>query len=282
MNILPKRWDLGDNTCDAYRREQALSSALHWHSHYLMILITGGSGVQSLNGTDYEFERGQLFVLSPVDFHKNTTDERGFDYYGVKFHYDFSSDRLRGVFENIRFPLYAKLGEKDMRSAESIMKILTEECVRSETGTGELCRGLVEALLVMAVRNRQKKAESDDNPLSDTDADFRLVEAVKYIETHFREDISVEKVGNYVGYSSHYFSCLFKKRIGVSCGEYIQSCRLEFAKKLLKIGELSITEVSYESGFGSPSYFASVFKKTYNCTPLEYTLANSTLEISNR
>ncbi|MBE6695651.1 MAG: helix-turn-helix domain-containing protein [Ruminococcaceae bacterium] len=279
MNILPKRWDLNENSCDAYIRQHAPSSALHWHSHYLLILITGGNGVQSLNGKDYEFEKGQLFLLSPVDFHKNTTDERGFDYYGVKFHYDFSSDRLHSVFENIPFPLCARLENADFKRAEDFMKTLTEECKSSEEGACELCKCLVESLLIMAARNRQRGEENAENPLLDADTDLRLVEAVKYIETHFREDISVESVGKYVGYSSHYFSCLFKKRIGISCGAYIQTCRLEFAKKLLKIGELSVTEVSYESGFGSPSYFASVFKRTYNCTPQEFALANSTLEI---
>ena len=278
MNILPKRWDLNENSCDAYRRDGAPSSALHWHSHYLLILITGGNGIQSLNGKDYEFERGQLFVLSPVDFHKNTTDENGFDYYGVKFHYDFSSDRLHGVFESITFPLYARLAGEDLLQAESFMKMLINECKSTATGAKELCHSLLEALLVIGARNRQKN-ENTVNPLLDAETDLRLVEAVKYIETHFREDISVESVGAYVGYSSHYFSCLFKKRIGVSCSTYIQNCRLEFARKLLKIGELSVTEVSYESGFGSPSYFASVFKRTYNCTPLEFALANNTLEI---
>ncbi|WP_311330730.1 AraC family transcriptional regulator, partial [Capnocytophaga sputigena] len=46
--------------------------------------------------------------------------------------------------------------------------------------------------------------------------------------------------------------------------------RVKYAKQLLNSKAKSISEVAYEVGFSSPSYFAKCFKDFYNESPTEY------------
>ncbi|MFC0521267.1 helix-turn-helix domain-containing protein [Mesonia maritima] len=52
--------------------------------------------------------------------------------------------------------------------------------------------------------------------------------------------------------------------------EYIKSKRLELALKLLDEGEKNISEIVYEIGLSSRSYFSKIFKEKYKIAPSTY------------
>ena len=67
--------------CDAGKVTGRSSSVLHGHQYFIMTLVIRGCGVQSINGKDIPFCPGDLFLLSPADFHYNTLAEgETFDY----------------------------------------------------------------------------------------------------------------------------------------------------------------------------------------------------------
>jgi len=61
-----------------------------------------------------------------------------------------------------------------------------------------------------------------------------------------------------------------KALTGFSTTELIRKERLKLAQKLLLKSELSISEIAYQVGFNTPSYFIKCFKETFNSTPSEY------------
>ena len=68
-------------------------------------------------------------------------------------------------------------------------------------------------------------------------------------------------------------SQLYRKTIaltGISCNVLLKDFRLERAKELLKKNGYSISQVTFESGFTSPSYFTKCFKKKYGLLPMQY------------
>lgn len=52
--------------------------------------------------------------------------------------------------------------------------------------------------------------------------------------------------------------------------EYLQQIRIDKAKHLLLTGDLPITQIAYEVGFGSLSYFNRVFRKLTLLTPSQF------------
>ncbi|WCO02806.1 hybrid sensor histidine kinase/response regulator transcription factor [Psychroserpens ponticola] len=59
---------------------------------------------------------------------------------------------------------------------------------------------------------------------------------------------------------------------GLTTTQLIRNERLKIAITLLKQSELTISEIAYQIGFNTPSYFIKNFKDVYKCTPLEYAL----------
>ncbi|WP_298898958.1 two-component regulator propeller domain-containing protein [uncultured Psychroserpens sp.] len=61
-----------------------------------------------------------------------------------------------------------------------------------------------------------------------------------------------------------------KAIVNMSTSEFIRAQRLKLSIDLLKKSDATISEIAYQIGFNTPSYFIKCFKDTYNCTPNEY------------
>ena len=57
---------------------------------------------------------------------------------------------------------------------------------------------------------------------------------------------------------------------GLSCNILLKEFRLEKAKELMKKHRYTISQITFDSGFTSPSYFTKCFKKKYGLLPMEY------------
>lgn len=91
----------------------------------------------------------------------------------------------------------------------------------------------------------------------------------EYIQNHFNEKITVEQIADIIHCSSSYINHNFKKLTGMSFSDYVNSFRLNYAKKLLSRGG-SIKDACFESGFNDCAYFSKMFREKYNTTPSEY------------
>lgn len=86
-------------------------------------------------------------------------------------------------------------------------------------------------------------------------------QALRYIEEHYAEDISLDAVAEQIGISPFYLSRLFRAERGESFVEYLTAVRMKTAVRLAKETRLSIREIATRTGYGSPTYFCRVFKK---------------------
>lgn len=93
--------------------------------------------------------------------------------------------------------------------------------------------------------------------------------AVRYIEEHFTEKISISQLSGLCGCSESYFFSLFKEIIGVSPITYKNHIAIQQAIRYLGETDLSIEEISCLTGFSSPNYFRRVFIDTVGKTPKE-------------
>ncbi len=93
---------------------------------------------------------------------------------------------------------------------------------------------------------------------------------LKYIQQHYKEDIYLDYIAEHFDTSSSYLSRLIKKETSQTFIEYINSLRIEEAKKLLKNTEKSITEIYESIGFTNRSTFIRVFKTIVGSTPSDY------------
>ena len=94
--------------------------------------------------------------------------------------------------------------------------------------------------------------------------------ALSYIGDHYQQDLALEDVAAFAGFSKYYFSRLFKQFCGMSFPEYLTQKRLKVAATLLSTTVKPIHEIAAESGFGSVATFNRVFRRSKSCTPTQY------------
>lgn len=106
--------------------------------------------------------------------------------------------------------------------------------------------------------------------IGDLQANQIVAGAIQIVKQHFQEDITLVNVAEELNVSLFYLSKLFRKHTGTNFTEYLTQLRVDYAKKLLAAGEMSVKEVAYAAGFNSQSYFSKIFKKYTGVAPSEY------------
>lgn len=97
-----------------------------------------------------------------------------------------------------------------------------------------------------------------------------IMNAMAYIEKHYAEDITLDKVAEAVYVSSPYLSKLFREKTDATLTEHINKVRIEKAKELLLNPYKSISDIAEESGYKSESHFFQKFKQLTGMTPSQF------------
>jgi signal transduction histidine kinase/ligand-binding sensor domain-containing protein/DNA-binding response OmpR family regulator len=105
-----------------------------------------------------------------------------------------------------------------------------------------------------------------------TSMDEKLVKsATDYVESHLADgEMSVEDLSAALNMSRVH---LYKKILsltGHTPSEFIRIIRLRHAEQLLRMSQLSVSEISYLVGFNNPRYFSKYFKEMYGVMPSAY------------
>ena len=93
--------------------------------------------------------------------------------------------------------------------------------------------------------------------------------AITYLLEHYREQITLNDIAKMCYVTPEHFCRCFKLQTGFTFKEYIISLRLDYASRLVKYSEESITGICFECGFSSPSYFTKLFYKRFGKTPAQ-------------
>lgn len=94
--------------------------------------------------------------------------------------------------------------------------------------------------------------------------------AIRCMEAHITENISLDTIAEEVGLSKYYFNRLFSRHIGMTPHRYFLNMRVQHAKKLLMTTHDSVEQVAEKCGFDSASNFIRLFKQRTGMTPTAY------------
>ena len=99
----------------------------------------------------------------------------------------------------------------------------------------------------------------------------RPIEAgYEYIRAHFREEVSVAFLARRAGYSTAQFIERFRRAYGATPKKYITLLRLNRARLLLSVSELSACEIAAHCGYEDTYHFYKLFRRRFGETPTGY------------
>ncbi|MEG0178545.1 MAG: response regulator [Oscillospiraceae bacterium] len=96
-----------------------------------------------------------------------------------------------------------------------------------------------------------------------------------YLQEHYMEDITLQKLSDLFFLHPTYLSRLFKEKSGENFIDYLTGIRFEKAKRLLCTTTLKVSDIGQAVGYESPKYFSKIFKELSRITPKDYREANA-------
>lgn len=100
--------------------------------------------------------------------------------------------------------------------------------------------------------------------------DELVTKAVEKIRVNLSKSFNIEQLAESLNVSYRTLIRRFQNALGMTINTYIQNQRIESAKKLIELTQLSLDDIVYKVGYNDVSAFRKLFKKTTNMTPKLY------------
>ena len=91
--------------------------------------------------------------------------------------------------------------------------------------------------------------------------------AIRYMEDHLREELTIRDIAQQVALSPFYFQKGFAMLCGMTVGDYIRQRRLSVAGLEILTTDRKIIDIALEAGYDSPDSFTRAFARFHGVTP---------------
>lgn len=142
------------------------------------------------------------------------------------------------------------------------------ELFQSLEANCQQCKTLKELQQCLCSFQAKQMQLSLDRLKNDASRPIRI--AKDYIQKNYATSITLEEVCQAVGFSTSYFSTMFKRETGEGFSKYLTRVRIEQAKTLLQDTSLPVTEICHQVGYSDVKHFKHTFKKITNLNPGQY------------
>lgn len=247
----------------AYYSKSLGAKRPHFHDCHQVILITGGSAEFTINGRVSPAGAGDAVILSRFENHsvKILSDS----YLRYILHVDpddgshdgsicqFLANRPAG-FENI-----IKVGDDTPRLARLFERIIAED--GGERLASQMRQLLINELIIEIYRHTPPHIGFE------LYEDREIYELQLRLERDYDKSHTLSSLAKQYSMSVSSLAHKFKKVTGSSVMDYLLSCRMAQAKRLLVSTALSVDEVVSRCGFSDSSNFCRSFKAQTGLTP---------------
>ncbi|MDH6252927.1 AraC-like DNA-binding protein [Chryseobacterium sp. H1D6B] len=253
----------------------SLKNCFFWHYHpeIELVYVEALNGIRHVGKDISGFTDNELLLIGSNVPHLN------FDY-GIQtecrqlvlqFKENFLQDIILPIpeFENIRLLLersYLGLsfsGETKKQVVEKLHNIKDKDSFSSLIG-------LIEILQILAGSKEVKELNNEDTRIKWFLNDkIRMGTIYNYIHENYNRKPNVNEIAMIVSLSTPAFCRYFKKQTNMTFTDFVNNYRINQSKIFL-LKNSSVTEVCFQAGFESLSYFNKLFKKHLGETPSEF------------
>ncbi|HEY5562477.1 MAG TPA: AraC family transcriptional regulator [Clostridiaceae bacterium] len=217
--------------------------------YYLLHYIISGRGKYVCNDKTYQVNKGQIFVIRPLEITFYEADnEEPWHYLWIGFESSINLSDILGF---------------DILTAPECEHIFKDIGMCDNFGASKelyLCGKIFELFSHLKTKNY------DNN----NRVKGYVLKAKNYIESNYVNQISVEMIAKYLNLDRSYFSNLFKTNIGKSPQKYIVDYRLEKAAELISIRSFTPSQAALSCGYNDIFNFSKMFKRKFGVSPKNF------------
>ncbi len=257
--------------------QKQLDSRMHSHKYTELVMVTSGNASHILNNKNIEIKRGDIFIIKKGISHQYIKCSKDFTLINICYdakkmliwHLDLTDidnyrEILYGEFTlNNSYP-FISLGDDEFNELVDIAQKLYRESIGfaicKKFSMFHLFMCFISQLLKIYFKNFPQHIKKFN--------DMSII--ITYINTHYREEISIQQLCKIANMSRANFMHKFNLMTGTSPIQYQIQLKINEALNLLHITDKSISEIAYEVGFQDANYFSRQCKKYCGYSPLKY------------
>jgi AraC-like DNA-binding protein/mannose-6-phosphate isomerase-like protein (cupin superfamily) len=252
----------------------------HFHPEFEILYITEGSGTRFVADSIEDFKSSDLVLVGSSlphfwrseEKYLNSNGKLSVKYYVIQFPNNFLQTEIQN------YPEYHLIGDLLGRAARGVcFKREFAESVGKKLAKVVKASGFeriiyLQELLQEMAKTAEYRLLAGELYHHDTlnFTNFRLTKVMQFLNTNYQHKIELEKVAEIANLHPAAFCRFFKEKSGKSLSEYLNDRRIGYACRLITEGRMSVSQISYESGFINLSNFNRTFKKHTGFTPTSY------------
>ena len=253
----------------------------HWHEELELILVSEGSSIIAIENQRYIVNEGDGFFINSGILHGCWDyDNSSCRFHSIVFHPRLVGGEKDSIFwTQYIIPLLENTALKHLFLNHTIswqQEILEcienawQACTKETTGYEFQTRNQLSWLTFLLFSHMEEnKADLSSHAKRTSN---RMKQMLQYISGHYAENVTIEDLSKCASISESECLRCFKNTIGTTPIQYLKSYRIKKAAEFLTNTDARIIDIGLMCGFQDMSYFAKVFRQTYNCTPSEYRL----------
>lgn len=246
----------------------------HFHPELELVFVHGGSGKRHIGKNVSYFNDGDLVLMGANLPHYGFTDRLTGNRSEtvVQFKEDFLGQGFFDIPEMNNVKRLMELSKKGLVFYGSTKDEIGERIEKLAWADHyDRLIGLLGILKDLSYSREYEVLNADGVALAvDTKENERMNQVYNYIRDHFKEHISLDQIAEEAHMTVPAFCRYFKKVSRKTFTKFVNEYRIVHASKLLAETSMSVTEVSFESGFNNFSHFNKRFKEFTGKSPSEY------------
>lgn len=263
-----------DNTVDM--QEHRL--LLHWHQYIEFIYVLEGEGILTIDLKEYKAGKGDLIAVSPSSLHGGTGEEANplickVILADIEMLMGSLKDKIAKLYllplleQKIKIVPFMEQGTRLYQEMKFLFEKILDKWEEQNEGVELYIKGYLIQMLAALFETKQYQEVSGRSGIKEIQ---QIKKLIQFIEEHYSEPLSVDRLAQYAGYNRYYFMHFFKMHTGYTVTQYLNLKRTGYAAHMLEEQDWSVSEISERTGYQDVSYFIRVFAKRYGVSPLTY------------
>jgi AraC-like DNA-binding protein len=252
-----------------YREDSPYSCFMHFHEVHELIVFDQIDGEFFYSQGKSQLQDQDLVFTSALETHDFELSPRVKSWHIIQFLPSVLVEKGMEKAELFfKYGMHLRLTPKDAADIQTLVKWLQVSYLTDPLSAKS--HGLLRLLLNWIAEQAKPLKPPQAEALLASAGYVRVAPVVNLFRHNQAVELSLEQAAALCNLSPAYFSRLFKSVFRCNYSEYNVRHRLYSAARLLSQSRMSITDISYELNFSSPSHFISLFKKQFGVTPKKY------------
>ena len=236
-----------------------------------MTYIVKGNGYRIVGNSYEPFNDGDLVLLGSNLPHTWSGKADG-DVNSDAIVIQFSSEFILPFLELNESLLIKKMLDSSLRGInfEPDEQLVTKIIEITETNGVERILKLISILDILSKKQIKLIAPNTFHNVVSRKSEVRINKVCLFIQNNFQNKIYLKEVADLIYLTESNFCKFFKKATGKTYSDYVNEIRVNEASRLLFQSDKTISQISFECGFETLSYFNRVFLNKKGITPSVY------------